>query len=128
MPQEPLDRDSVLDDAAVRAVFAAPFAALHPLGEAVFRLRSRPTACGVMRFNDARDENGVVYVAFAVEVPRTGKARVVCFANRGGGYALVDTFLIAQSDFIRTFAVTGASITYFDVRGHELLRRPAVDG
>jgi hypothetical protein len=125
MRHEQLDRDSVLDDAAVKAVFPAPFADLHPLVEAVFRLRSRPRACGVMRMNDFRDQDGVDYVAFGVEVPRTGKDRVVCFANKGEGFVLVDTFLIAQSAFIRTFAVSGTSITYYDVRGNELLQRPA---
>ena len=49
-----------------------------------------------MRMNDVRDENGVDYVAFCVEVPRTGKDRVVCFANKGGGFVLIDTFLIAR--------------------------------
>ena len=56
MRHEQLDRDSVLDDAAVKAVFSASFPDLQPLVEAVFRLRSRPRACGVMRMNDFRGD------------------------------------------------------------------------
>lgn len=120
-----LDRDAVLRDAAVRALFGTPFADRQSLVAAVFRLRSRPRGRGVIGLGEMRDERGTLFTGFAVEVPDTGKDRVVCFTNRGTGYVLIDTFLIEQSAFIRSFVVGSTTITFRDVRGNELLRRVA---
>ena len=123
MQPERLTREEVLDDEAVRAALTGVYPDRRAMVDAVFRLRWRPRACGVHGLGEVTGPGGVIYNGSCVEVPRSKFDRVTCFADSGDGFRLVDTFLLPQADFVRSFVVNGNIFRYSDVRGNVILER-----
>jgi hypothetical protein len=80
---------------------------------------------GLAAFGEAKQADGSVLSAHAIELPQSGNSRILVYRGVGGHYVLIDDFVESHDKAIMGVRAEGKKLVYTTMKGQTVLTREA---
>lgn len=118
-PGEAARASQAVRSATVPNDFADRKALIHEMFELKF------PGYGLGSFGEAKQADGSVLSAHAIELPQSGNSRILVYRSMGGHYVLIDDFVESDDKGIMGVRADGKKLVYTTMKGHTVLTREA---